>query len=142
MQFCLALHVGLGGADGNFYGWGSGCGDFPDVGGSGGADVGVGDARDVLVDGGRGTSGCGASCECGREIGDGAGESFEWADEFEDEVSEEKSKAKALNAEAQSPEVSGAEKDEAEKSRAEKRRERRRQFGFVLKDASERGVRR
>jgi hypothetical protein len=97
----LALARWVRRADGNFYGRGSGCGDFPDVGDFGGADVGVGDARNVLADGGRGTSGCGTSFECGREVGAGAGESFEWADEFEDEVSGKKSKAKALNAETQ-----------------------------------------
>ncbi len=35
-------------------------GDFPGVGDSGGADGGVGDARDVLVDAGCGTAGGGA----------------------------------------------------------------------------------
>ncbi len=89
VHFCLALHVGLGGADGNFYGRGSGCGNFRDVGDSGGGDVGVRDARNVLVDGGRGTSGSGTGYECGREAGVGAGEEFEWADEFADEVVKE-----------------------------------------------------
>ena len=88
MHFCLAWHAVPGGGDGNFHGRGSGRGDFPDVGDSGGADFGLGDARNVLVDGGRGTDCAVARYERGQEIGDGAGESFEWADEFADEVVE------------------------------------------------------
>jgi len=91
VHFVWRWHVGPGGANGNLYGWGSGCGDFPDVGDSGGADVGVGDARNVLVDGGRGTSSAGEGFGRGREIGDGAGEDFEWADEFANEVEKEAS---------------------------------------------------
>jgi hypothetical protein len=86
VQFRLALDVLVEVAHGNFYGWGGGGGDFSDVGDSGGADVGVGDARDVLVDGGRGTAGSGTKFGCGREVGDGAGEGFEWGDEFAGEM--------------------------------------------------------
>jgi hypothetical protein len=75
-----------GGAHGDFYGWGGCGGDFSDVGDSGGADFGVGDARNVLVDVGSGADGAGTERGCGRKVGDGEGESFEWADEFADAV--------------------------------------------------------
>jgi hypothetical protein len=107
--------VGSGGADGNFHGRGSGCGDFPDVGDSGSADGSVGDARNVSVDGGRGTDCAGASCECGEEVGDGTGESFEWADEFEDEVRRRQGgteKRKAFNAEARRTQKKEEEEEE------------------------------
>jgi hypothetical protein len=85
-----------GGAHGDFHGWGGCGGDFPDVGDFGGADFGVGDARNVLVDAERGTDRADAEYGCGREIGDGAGESVAGADEFADEMSRKQRKDKSL----------------------------------------------
>jgi hypothetical protein len=52
----------------------------------------MGDAGNVLVDGGGGTDCVGAECGYGREIGDCADESVAWADEFADEISRKQRK--------------------------------------------------
>ena len=86
VHFCWRWHAASGGTYGDFHGGGSGNGDFPGVGDFGDVDSGMGDARDVFVDGESGADCAGEECGCGQEIGDGAGESFGWADEFADAV--------------------------------------------------------